>query len=401
MNFIELCAGAGGTRAGLEASGWKCIYAADFDPDVVEVHSRVFDEIEMRDVTRLTASEIPRCDAWVVGFPCQPFSSSGTRSGFLHRSGNVFETLMHLVSELHPPVLIFENVVGLLSNKSGHTFASILMMLTSLNYEVDWLVVDASWLGIPQSRPRVFIVASKELALEKPKIEYMQKQLFETDEIRSVFATLIKNLGLKISFNQVGNIASTQQLLNQGIGDPKPSVKGIFTNFGFARGNQFSAYRVKPEKPIVFGKELAEIVAPSFIFPEFIRSARFWSAKGGGGKDGIHIRDTPIAHCVGTTLGGAPLFSVPLSKVEQKAQKKEFLRFADWHREQQDLIVMRLEASRSVRLFGQHTERLEKVIATWDVGATRKFKLIGNMVVPQVASAIAKAVSGAWNGECS
>ena len=306
---------------------------------------------------------------------------------------------MQLVSERHPPVLIFENVVGLLSNKSGHTFASILKLLTSLNYEVDWLVIDASWLGIPQSRPRVFIIASKESALKKPKVKQLQKHLFDSEEIKSVFAPLIKKLGLQVSFNRGGDISETLQLVAQGVGDPRPSERGIFTNFGRAKGNQFWAYRAKPETVKDFGKELAEIVAPSFIFPEAIRSARFWSEKGGGGKHGIHIRDAPIAHCVGTTLGGAPLFSAPLNKVQQKMQKTEFLKFSDWHREQQDLIVMRLKASRSVRLFGRHTDSLENAIATWDVGATRKFKLIGNMVVPQVASAIAEAVSNAWTGE--
>ena len=398
MNFIELCAGLGGTRAGLEAAGWNCLFAVDFDPDVIQAHDQALGSIELLDVANLNYSTIPDCEVWVAGFPCQPFSSSGNREGFLHRSGNVFESIMRLVSKRRPPVIIFENVVGLLSNKSGHTFSSVLALLMSLDYEVDWMVIDASWLGVPQSRPRVFMVASTGSVLKKSSIVQLQKPLFEGHDVESVFAPLINDLGLELKFHKSGDIYDTQQRLAQGIGEPRPPERGDFTNFGRAKGGKFWSYRTRAKKVKTFEGELAKIVAPNFIFPEEIRSARFWSEKGGGGKNGIHLRDVPIAHCVGTTLGGAPLFAVPQRKLKSFRQKKEFLSHSDWHREQQDILVMRLKPSRSVRLFGKHTDKLENAIDTLQVGATRKFKLVGNMVAPQVALSVAKCVSVAWNG---
>lgn len=386
MRYIELCAGVGGTRAGLDAAGWECVFAADVDPDAVAVHRAAFGSIEQVDVTDLDAETLPEFDALVAGFPCQPFSSCGTRKGFLHRSGHVFEALMVLVDERRPPVLLFENVVGLLSNKSGHTFASVLAHLTDREYAVDWIVVDASWIGVPQSRPRVFMVAAQKDALTRRKPKTLQGSLFDAEVQATVFASLVERLGLDLENARHGRIRETRDRL-------APAQRGGFAGFGKAMGDEFWSYRAKWSGEHLFNGELAEIVAPEFGRPDLIRSVRYWSEKGGGGKHGIHVRDLPISHCLGTNLGLAPLFAVPLDSVNDSGERKAFLRFADWHREQQDLLVMRLRPGRSVQLFGQHTNSLERAIEGWEAGTTRKFKLVGNMVAPSVAREVAEIVS--------
>lgn len=396
MRFVEFCAGVGGTRAGLEAIGWQCVHGLDHDPDVVEVHRKAFGQIELNDVASLRGSDVPSSDVWVAGFPCQPFSSSGNRSGFLHQSGNVFEQLIRLAETERPNVLLFENVVGLLSNKSGHTFASVLNLLTNLGFMVQWVVIDTSWFGIPQTRARLFIVAYEPGALAPSEIRFSQADFFGGVKVESVFAPLFDDFCLEIEPFAQGNIDETLALTEPRVGKPKVN-KRHFASFGIARENAFTTYNIFPKSLPNIGNSMAEVAAPDFPHPEKVRSARFWSEKGGGGANGIHVRDSAYAHCVGTSLGGAPLFAVPLELTKNDARRKELLRFADWSREQQDLFVFRLSPSRTVRLFGPYTETIEASIHAWEAGTTRKFKLVGNMVAPAVAESVARTLQASFH----
>lgn len=91
-------------------------------------------------------------------------------------------------------------------------------------------------------------------------------------------------------------------------------------------------------------------------------------------------------------MGGAPLFSVPTATVKTDQQRKAFLKYSNWHREQDGLLVMRLSPERTALLFGPHTASLSEAVGNWDAGATRKYKLVGNMVAPVCAEAIATIV---------
>ena len=396
MKYIELCAGVGGTRAGLDSAGWECVFAVDIDPDAIAVHEVAFGRAEQLDVTTLEPSALPDFEVLVAGFPCQPFSSSGTRKGFQHRSGHVFESLMSIVDDRTPPVLLFENVVGLLSNKSGHTFASILGHLTARGYSVEWLVIDACWLGVPQSRPRVLIAASRADVLPRTSpARFEESTPGGPARQYSIFGPLLDRFGLEATASGHGGLTETTARLAPAIGKRRPSKGGGFGGYGWAVGDQYRAYRTRRSAEQRFGLELAEIVAPEFSAPELIRSVRFWSERGGGGKHGIHVRNLPISHCVGTSLGGAPLFSVPLAAVREPAEREAFLQYADWRREQQELLVMRLRPDRAVQLFGPHSSAIQKAIEGWKAGATRKFKLVGNMVAPEVARIAAEAIQNA------
>jgi hypothetical protein len=86
------------------------------------------------------------------------------------------------------------------------------------------------------------------------------------------------------------------------------------------------------------------------------------------------------------------LFSVPLSAVSKRRERDAFLAFSNWHREQNDVLVMRLNPERTVLLFGPHTNAISVAVANWEAGATRKFKLVGNMVAPVCAYEVARLV---------
>ena len=338
MKYIEFCAGIGGTRAGLDAAGWKCVLAVDHDPDAVAVHSLAHGTALEADVTKLAAHDLPDADTWVAGFPCQPFSSSGNRRGFGHGSGNVFGHLARLMHEKRPSIVILENVEGLLSNKSGHTFATILSSLTQIGYNVDWLVLDLRWFRVPQSRPRLFLVAAWPGALQPPNLPESSSLLPGfTQSIPSVFAMLLADHGISWSRRAEGSLSAWIDRLQPAVGKARHAGPKIFSGLGRATEDSFISYDLSTTPMLPENRSLASIVSPDFPFPDVIRSARYWSPNGGGGPAGLHIRDERLAHCVGTSLGGAPLFAVPLSAVSERRNYDAFIAFANWQREQDGL----------------------------------------------------------------
>jgi DNA-cytosine methyltransferase len=393
MRYVEFCAGIGGTRSGLDAAGWRCVLAIDHDQDAVEVHRLTHGDAVLADVTTLSDRDIPPAEVWVAGFPCQPFSSSGKRLGFGHVSGNVFEHLARLAAKCAPPFIVLENVEGLLTNKSGHTFATILYELTRLGYEVDWLLMDLRWFDVPQSRPRLFVVAAAKGAFQVGHLEDEPGMLPGIGpSIKSVFGRYLKDRMFSWSVRSRGEIHEVVKRMQPEVGKRQHRGPRVFGKMGHASGDEYVSFDVSaPLRPPKAGA-LAEIVAPSYSNPNLIRSARYWSPKGGGGSQGLHIRCEPLSHCVGTSLGGAPLFAVSAKSLRGKSDRAAFLRFSNWHREQDGLLVMRLTPERAVLLFGPHTAALSEALAKWEVGATRKFKLIGNMVAPVCAKEIATIV---------
>lgn len=394
MRYIEFCAGMGGTRAGLDASGWQCIQAIDSDADAVIVHRLAHGEATEADVTKICPKDLPDADVWVAGFPCQPFSSSGNRSGFGHCSGNVFESLTRLAKVRRPPLIVLENVEGLLTNKAGHTFSVVLLKLTKLNYSVDWLLLDLRWFGPPQTRRRLFMIAAQGGILKRTQLSVHPILLpgFEGDEYNA-FAPIVDGKRLSHTIRARGSISQTEAELRPKIGKPQKRGPFVFGSLGQAQGDDFVSYDLIPQSIQKAKPSLSSIICPSFRYPEAVHSARYWSTMRGQGPTKIFVKEDRISHCVGTSLGGAPLFVTSVSNVKDKVDREAFLEYSNWNRLQDGLLVMRLRPDRAVLLFGPYTETLYNAITRWDVGDTRKYKLVGNMVAPICAKAVADLIN--------
>ena len=166
MKFLDLFAGIGGFRMGLESLGHECVGFCEIDKFARKSYKAIHNtegEIELHDITEVSNEEWRNfrgtVDIICGGFPCQAFSIAGKRKGFLDETrGTLFFEIARAVKEIQPPLLFLENVKGLLSHDQGRTFRTILSTLDELGYDAEWQVLNSKDFGVPQNRERVFII---------------------------------------------------------------------------------------------------------------------------------------------------------------------------------------------------------------------------------------------------
>ena len=164
MKFLDLFAGIGGFRLGMESAGHECIGFCEIDKFARESYKAIHDtegEIELHDITTVTdefVRGIGSVDIITGGFPCQAFSIAGNRRGFEDTRGTLFFEIARFASILRPRYLFLENVKGLLNHQKGDTFETMLRTLDELGYDVEWQVLNSKNFGVPQNRERVFII---------------------------------------------------------------------------------------------------------------------------------------------------------------------------------------------------------------------------------------------------
>jgi DNA (cytosine-5)-methyltransferase 1 len=203
MKFIELFAGIGGFRYGLEqvntlqryrlgstkekaydarfiqqesptnmslsnratsqhdkGIAFECVWANEIDKYACQIYRKNFGEGELYEgnITKVKADDIPDADLLTAGFPCQAFSIAGKRRGFDDTRGTLFFEIARICRAKKPRYILLENVKGLLSHQSGQTFQTILKVLSDIGYVLQWEVLNSKNFGVPQNRERVFIV---------------------------------------------------------------------------------------------------------------------------------------------------------------------------------------------------------------------------------------------------
>ena len=164
MKFLDLFAGIGGFRFGMESAGHECIGFCEIDKFARASYKAIHNtkgEIELHDITAVSDEfirVIGRVDIICGGFPCQAFSIAGNRRGFEDTRGTLFFEIARFASILRPKYLLLENVKGLLNHDGGATFETILGALDELGYNVEWQILNSKDFGVPQNRERVFIV---------------------------------------------------------------------------------------------------------------------------------------------------------------------------------------------------------------------------------------------------
>lgn len=163
MRFVELFAGIGAFRLGLENTGHECVWANEWLPKPRSIYARNFgEEPDGRDIATVQPGDLPDADLICGGFPCATFSIAGTRSGFSldDTRGTLAFEMFRLARDKRIPYLLFENVAGLLNHDSGRTFQIILGVLDAMGYDCQWELLDSKHFGVPQHRERIFLVGN-------------------------------------------------------------------------------------------------------------------------------------------------------------------------------------------------------------------------------------------------
>ncbi|MFZ1962771.1 MAG: DNA cytosine methyltransferase [Roseiarcus sp.] len=168
FTYYEFFAGGGMARAGLQ-HGWRCLFANDFDHKKGAIYRANWrdDSLRIGDVRSIRADEVPgTADLAWASFPCQDLSLAGGGAGLRgERSGTFWPywLLIRSIAEAGraPSTLVLENVCGTLTSHEGKDFRAICAELFKAGYRFGTMVIDAASF-VPQSRPRLFIVATRD-----------------------------------------------------------------------------------------------------------------------------------------------------------------------------------------------------------------------------------------------
>lgn len=157
MRFIELFAGIGGFRLGLEPLGWQCVWANEIDPYACKVYRKNFGDKELieGDIREIKTETIPEFEMLVGGFPCQDISNAGKRAGIEGERSGLFFEIIRIARDLSPRYIFLENAAALL----GRGMDVVLRELSEIGYDAQWDCIPASAVGAPHRRDRVWIVA--------------------------------------------------------------------------------------------------------------------------------------------------------------------------------------------------------------------------------------------------
>ncbi|QPL14152.1 methyltransferase [Streptomyces phage TurkishDelight] len=183
FNGVTTFSGCGGSSLGYRMAGFRMRWASEFIPAAQETYranAAPYTVLDGRDIREVTAADICAATGLAVGEvdlydgspPCAAFSSMGSReagwgkvkaySDTVQRVDDLFFEYARILKELQPRTFVAENVSGLIKGTAKGYFLEILAALKACGYRVEARLLDASRLGVPQSRQRLIFVGVRE-----------------------------------------------------------------------------------------------------------------------------------------------------------------------------------------------------------------------------------------------
>ena len=165
LRFLDLFAGIGGFHQAIQRvlPDSQCVLASDIDKKARETYRANYGIDPVGDIRDIPLdSTLPTFSLVCAGFPCQAFSAAGKKRGFEDPRGTLFFDILKIVDYARPSTLLFENVANLVKINQGKVFDILVTELKTRGYHVSYCVLSPHQFGIPQSRDRVYIVASRD-----------------------------------------------------------------------------------------------------------------------------------------------------------------------------------------------------------------------------------------------
>lgn len=247
IRVVELFAGVGGFRIGLEAASdnYKTIWNNQWEPSTVQQDASLVyrarfgtDGHSNTDINLVLTKDIPNHDLLVGGFPCQDYSVASTlsRSGGIEgKKGVLWWQIYRILNEKgkdRPDYIFFENVDRLLgspASQRGRDFAIILASLADLGYTVEWRVINAAEYGMPQRRRRTYIVGYHENSVVSKKIDSLRKWVLYDGVMATAFPVREEENSIS-EFDIEGDIKTVSDTFNKGKKNSPFGDAGIMSN---------------------------------------------------------------------------------------------------------------------------------------------------------------------------
>lgn len=170
FTFVDLFAGIGGFRLGLEALGGVCVASSEIDRHALAVYGRNWPNDppthHLGDICQI--EQLPPHDLLVGGVPCQSWSIAGKNKGIEDPRGRLWNEVIRLLGKARPKAFMFENVKGLADPRHREALQYLVDAFTEFGYTVDYKLLNAYDYGVPQNRERIFIVGIQQHLLQQP-----------------------------------------------------------------------------------------------------------------------------------------------------------------------------------------------------------------------------------------
>jgi DNA (cytosine-5)-methyltransferase 1 len=279
---VELFAGVGGFRLGLERSGWRVIWSNQWEPHArrqwaSECYVRHFgtrghvceDIASVVERAAGDSSVIPDHDLLTAGFPCQDYSVAkplGAAHGIEGKKGVLWWEINKILEMKRPNFVLLENVDRLLrspSSQRGRDFAVILSCFRRLGYTVEWRVVNAADYGFPQKRRRVFVVARPGALGDDPE------SVIHASGILARAFPVIKPTRSDPRFLESAEIADDPYQVTRHYAGGSFGNAGFLDSDGKYHWSNLSPRRVSPSKRRTLGDAIDQngYVPPEFLVP--------------------------------------------------------------------------------------------------------------------------------------
>lgn len=298
----DFFAGIGLVSMGLDQAGWQTIYALDYDLEKAAAYTNHFgsDHYVVKDVASLNGRDVPEALLAHASFPCTDLSVAGGRKGINHGESSAFWHFVRIVSEMKqaygestPPLILLENVEGLLTSADGDDLKSALLALNKLNYKVDLLRIDASHF-VPQSRVRIFIVGIHESIMQRFDLHALsQIRNLNSSNARpkKIIEYVARHPEIQWYFHDIPHLPSRQIFFNDiidltAVWSPKEKTEYMY--------NQMHSYHKQLIDKLVNDDDI-------HYFPAFRRTRE----RDGKRQATVELRTDGIAGCLRTPKGGS------------------------------------------------------------------------------------------------